>query len=161
MSAEPSERTGSATMFSKQHGITLIELVTVVVIVSILAAVAIPSYRSYLIRTQRSDAKTALLTLRAAQEKYYLQQNKYTDDIDGLPADGGLGLRGVSDNGLYSISVDLGTPGDPDSDQGYTATATPDPTRGQKDDTKCLTFTLTDVGRKGTGGPGTTEYCWR
>jgi type IV pilus assembly protein PilE len=148
-------------MFRKQRGLTLIELVTVAVVIGILVAIAIPSYRSYLIRTQRSDAKTALLTLRAAQEKYYLQQNKYTANVQGAPEDGGLGLPGISDNGLYSVSVDLGTPSDPDSDQGYTASAIPDPLRGQKDDAKCLTFTLTDVGRRGASGPGGTDYCWR
>jgi type IV pilus assembly protein PilE len=148
-------------MFSKQRGMTLIELITVAVVIGILVAVAIPTYRSYLIRTQRSDAKTALLTLRAAQEKFYLQQNRYTANITGNPGDGGLGLPGISDNGLYNISVDLGTPSDDDSDQGYTATATPDPARGQKDDKKCLTFSITDVGRRGASGPGGTDYCWR
>jgi type IV pilus assembly protein PilE len=148
-------------MYRKQLGITLIELIVVTVMVSILVAVAIPSYRSYLIRTQRSDAKTALLTLRAAQEKYYLQNNKYTDDVTELPEEGGLGLPGQSDNGLYTISVALGDDANPGSDQVYTASATPIETRGQKDDTKCLTLTITDVGRKGASGPGGTEYCWR
>jgi type IV pilus assembly protein PilE len=148
-------------MFSKQRGITLIELITVVVVLSILVAVAIPSYRSYLIRTQRSDAKTALLTLRAAQEKYYLQNNEYTSAITTAPEDGGLGLLGVSDNGLYAITVSLGNEANPGNNQFYTARATPVETRGQKDDTKCLAFTLTDVGRKGAEGPGGTDYCWR
>ncbi len=138
-------------MFRKQRGITLIELVTVAVVVGILVAVAIPSYRSYLIRTQRSDAKTALLTLRAAQEKYYLQNNEYTDRAT-------LGVAPFSENGLYAIDVQLPAEEDP---QSYTAIATPVPERGQKDDKQCLTFTLTDVGLRSASGPGGTETCWR
>jgi type IV pilus assembly protein PilE len=141
---------------SKQRGVTLIELMTVVVIVTILASVAIPSYRSYLIRTKRSDAKTALLNVRAAQEKYYLQNNKYTADLSAT----GLGLRPTSDNGLYTIAVDLGT-ADTETDQAYTAIATPAEGRGQADDTKCLVMTLTDVGLRGVSGPGGVDYCWR
>jgi type IV pilus assembly protein PilE len=148
-------------MYRKQHGITLIELITVTVVISILVAVAIPSYRSYLIRTQRAEAKTALLALRAAQEKFYLQNNKYTDDVTELPKDGGLGLPGKSDTGLYDITVALGDTTNPASDQLYTASATPVENRSQEEDTKCLTLTITDVGRKGASGPGGTEYCWR
>jgi type IV pilus assembly protein PilE len=148
-------------MLRKQRGITLIELVTVAIVIAILVAVAIPSYRSYLIRTQRSDAKTALLTLRAAQEKFYLQNNRYTDEITEDTDAGGLGLPGVSDNGLYRIRVVLGSATNPGSDQLYTAFAEPILERGQQDDKRCLTLTLTDVGQKGASGPGGTDYCWR
>jgi type IV pilus assembly protein PilE len=144
-----------------QSGVTLVELMTVVVIVTILASVAIPSYRSYLIRTQRSDAKTALLNLRAAQEKFYLQNNAYSDKITDPSASGGLGLRSTSDNGFYTLSVDLGTGADEDSNQGYTASATPVEGRGQTEDEKCLVMTLTDVGLRGASGSGGPEYCWR
>lgn len=51
-----------------QKGITLIELLVVVIIVSILAVIAIPTYNGYMLRARRSDAKTALEQLRAAQE---------------------------------------------------------------------------------------------
>ena len=146
-------------MRRKQLGVTLIELMIVIVVVTILASVAIPSYRSYLIRAQRSDAKTALLNVRAAQEKFYLQNNFYTDRVTALTtADPpGLGLLDTSENGFYTVSVDL----DEDSDQGYTITATVRNDRGQKSDTKCQTLTLDDAGVKGSSGGGGTEYCWR
>ncbi len=136
-------------MLRNQRGITLIELITVALVIGILAAIAIPSYRSYLIRTQRTEAKTALLNLRAAQEKFYLQNNTYTDVA-------GLQLPAVSETGLYDIRVELGA-----GNQSYTAFAQPKDGRSQKEDTRCLTLTLTDVGRKDASGPGGTDYCWR
>ena len=70
----------------RQQGMTLIELVVVMVIVGILAAVAIPSYRSYVIRSQRSDAKDALLALATQQEKHYLQCNNYAGGAGSIAA---------------------------------------------------------------------------
>ena len=68
----------------RQRGVTLIELVIVTIIVGILAAIAIPSYRSYVLRSQRSDAKDAVLALATQQEKHYLQCNRYAAAIAGL-----------------------------------------------------------------------------
>ena len=48
-------------MNRKQHGFTLIELMIVVVIVAILASISYPSYREFVRRSARSEAKTALL----------------------------------------------------------------------------------------------------
>ena len=54
-------------------------------IIAILASVAVPTYRRYLIRSQRSEAKIALLQLQTAQEKFYMQNNSFTDNItDGV-----------------------------------------------------------------------------
>ena len=63
-------------------GVTLIELMTVVVVIGILAAIAVPSYRSYLLRANRTDAKRALLQVQAAEEKYYLSGQRYTTERD-------------------------------------------------------------------------------
>jgi type IV pilus assembly protein PilE len=147
-------------MFRKKHnGVTLIELMIVIVVLAILTSIAVPSYRSYLIRTQRTEAKTALLNVRAAQEKFYLQNNRYTTNLTQQPGDPdepGLGLPDTSDNGLYSISVEFNG-----SDQAYTAKAVPIETAGQKDDTKCTMLTLNDAGVRGATGTGGMEQCWR
>jgi type IV pilus assembly protein PilE len=140
---------------TQQRGVTLMELLTVIVIIAILASVAIPTYRTYLLRSQRVEAKTALLQLQAAQEKFYLNGNAYTDAIDDAPPDG-LGLPGVSETGKYEISVDLG-----DDGQSYTATAAPADGGGQEDDTFCGSLTLTDTGVRGITGDGNSAQCWR
>ena len=60
------------------RGFTLIELLMVVAIVGILAAVAIPSYRNYMQRGRRADAKTALEQVRAAQEMWRAEKGGYS-----------------------------------------------------------------------------------
>jgi type IV pilus assembly protein PilE len=143
------------SMQDAQRGVTLIELMTVVVVLAILGSIAVPSYRSYLLRAQRSDAKTALLQVQAAQEKFFLQNNNYTANLATAPP-GGLGLATESSNGFYAIAVNLAADA-----QTYTATATPVTGKGQSDDTKCTRFSITDAGVRNAEGPGGVATCWR
>ena len=62
-------------------GLTLIELLMVIVIVGVLAAIAVPMYTGYMQRARRADAKTALLQLRAAQEMYRAEKGGYALQI--------------------------------------------------------------------------------
>ena len=64
----------------REKGLTLIELMIVVIIVGILAAVAIPVYTSYVQRARRADAKTALLQVRGAQETWRAEKGCYAQD---------------------------------------------------------------------------------
>ena len=67
-------------------GMTLVELLIVVVIVAILAAIAIPVYTGYLQRARRADAKTALEQVRAAQEMWRAEKGSYATDFGGNTA---------------------------------------------------------------------------
>jgi type IV pilus assembly protein PilE len=71
-------------MMRGKEGVTLLEVMVVVVIVGILAAVAIPAYNNYITRARRSDAFTALATVRAAQEMYRAEKGFYVG-INQLP----------------------------------------------------------------------------
>jgi type IV pilus assembly protein PilE len=69
----------------RTEGVTLLELMVVVLIVGILAAIAIPAYNDYITRSRRSDAFTALETVRAAQEMYRAEKGQYQTALGSLP----------------------------------------------------------------------------
>lgn len=135
---------------------TLIELMIVIAIVAILASIAVPSYRSHVLRTHRVEAKTALLNLAAAQEKYYLVNNSYATnaDLSYAPPDG-LGLTATSENGCYTIAIADGA-----NAAGFSATATA--TGSQTADGDCATFTINQLGQKTAtkSGGGASTVCW-
>lgn len=147
-------------MHRRQSGVTLMELLTVIIIISVLASLAVPSYRRYLLRAQRSDATTALLRMQSAQEKHFLQYGVYVTATASLPnshATGGLGLSTVSERGYYNIAV-------APTATGYTFTATPVPGGGQADDTACTSFTITEAGTKqalNSASADATTVCFR
>jgi type IV pilus assembly protein PilE len=68
-------------MRNSNRGITLIELLIVVMIVAILAGIAIPIYTNYMQRARRTDAKTALEQLRAAQEMFRAERGSYSINL--------------------------------------------------------------------------------
>ncbi len=149
-------------MTNRQRGFTLVELLTVMVVIAIIAAIAVPSYRKYLLRTQRTDAKTALLQAQTAEEKFLLQNNLYTANLTG-GAGVGLGLQAVSEKGFYTIDIPALT--NTDGSNGFTLRARPAAVAGgQADDTDCVVFTLDGSGVRtatNSGGADNTAACWR
>jgi type IV pilus assembly protein PilE len=137
-----------------QQGFTLVELMIVVVVIAIIAAIAVPSYRSYVLRAQRTDATAALLRVRTAQEKFFLQNQRYMD-----PAE--VTARGLdaSERGYYTIVSAVPDPDRP-AMLGFKLTAAPVAGAPQDADTKCTSFTLNDTGTKGSA-PDPVEKCWR
>ena len=89
--------------FSK--GFTLVELMVVVAVLAILAAVAIPAYHNHTLRVRQSDAHNKLLDIKTVQEMYYSQYNTY----GGWPADGdtfkNLLSFNISDSTFYVFST--------------------------------------------------------
>lgn len=100
-------------MFKK--GFSLAELMITVALIGIIAAIAIPSYNSYMHRTRRAEAISALETLALFEEKNFAEFGTYAT-IAGLAA------VGYSDPGVknYQIAVNP----NPAWNQGFLATAT-------------------------------------
>jgi type IV pilus assembly protein PilE len=62
----------------RHSGFTLIELMITVAIIAILAAVALPSYTSYIVRGKLTEAHSNLLAMRTKMELYFQDNRKYT-----------------------------------------------------------------------------------
>jgi type IV pilus assembly protein PilE len=130
--AKPSRRRLRAR---KQGGVTLIELMIAVAIVSLLAAVVYPSFSDAIRKSRRSDAVTALNAVQTAQERWRSNQPVYADNDQltlGVTADPpGLGLSATTPNGYYGLVISSPTA------TGYTVTAVPAEGNGQAQDGAC------------------------
>lgn len=94
----------TARRAQRQHGFTLIEVMIVVAIIGILAAIAIPSYRDYILRGQIVDAHTALSAMRADMERHYQDNRTYaTKGPFTSPCEVPVGQRTV---GSFTLSCD-------------------------------------------------------
>ena len=139
----------------RMAGVTLIELMVVVMVIGVLGIIAIPSYRQYVMRAQRTEAKTALLRLQTNQERFYLLHTHRYGTINELIA-ANLLPAATTENGSYRLTL-----ASADFASTYTATATP--VAGARidmsADAMCTTFTLTAQGVKGATGSNSSS-CW-
>ena len=133
-----------------RNGFTLIELMIAVAIVGIMASVALPSYLSYIRKTNRADATSLLQAAALAQERHRLGATTYASATTSLtPPCPGSG-NCVSERQHYTLAVS-GTSG-----AGYTLTANAASSM-QLGDTGCTAITLTAAGGTTTYGP---DKCW-
>ena len=145
-------------------GFTLIELMVVIVIGTILLAVAIPSYQVQIRKSRRIDAKTAVLDMAGREERFF-STNGAAYSV--TPTD--MGYAGAFPqqvgSGYYQITVcspagNCDPNANPPPAPSYYVTATPVAGTSQAKDTECTSFSVDSTGQQFVTGTGTTATCW-
>lgn len=131
---------------SRSRGFTLIELMVVVAIVGVLAAVALPAYNESVRKSKRTEAAAAMANLALRFERCFTESNSY--EGANCPAVGDVN----TESDFYTITVARAA-------TSYTLSAEPDFT-----DTRCGIMGLNQAGQK-TVKDGSTDsadvaYCW-
>lgn len=146
-----------------ETGFTLIELMITVAIVGILAAVAFPSYTSYIAKARRADARAQLASAQQWIEKFYSESYDYAKNTAGGASTTAFSAQPFSNSprtgdgsAVYNLTLTVGS--SPAST--YTLSATPVSTGSMANDA-CGTLTLSNTGRRGTSDTGTVLACWK
>ena len=141
---------------NRHTGFSLIELMIVVSIITILAAIAVPSYNSSVRKSRRTEAKTAITDFAAREERLYATQNAYSTDPVAL---GYGGSWPVSTGSYYQIDLPVSSAPSATQPATFSVTVQPAPGSPQVSDTACATFTLTNTGLQGATGTNPSS-CW-
>ena len=128
----------------KQRGVTLIELMIVVAVMGILAAITYPSYTQYVLRTHRSEAMNELTRLANLQEQFFADNRSYAPNLTtlGLSSD-----TLTTQSGRFQIAVSASAA------RSFTLTAT---AVGVQAGDACKTFSINQLGQRVATKPD----CW-
>ena len=149
-------------MFRPTAGFTMIEMMIVVAIISIIAAIAYPSYQDSVRKSRRADAKSVLLHAAQWMERFYTENNRYDKTGGGvlvvLPT--ALSQSPIGGTKFYDIAL-VGCGNTADIHAGsFTLAAIPVAGSDQAKDL-CGGLTLTNTGVRGVCGSETVDRCWR
>lgn len=134
------------TSSAKPLGFSLTELLIVIVIAGVLAAIGIPAYQDYSRKSKRSDAHQGLTRMAQLQERHFTDNNTYAANATEL---GFVSDTPASTGGYWQLSIVSGG-------ATYVLQAVPNP--GEHADADCLTMTLDSSGVRAST-PGTDD-CW-
>jgi type IV pilus assembly protein PilE len=139
---------------------TVKEALTALVVLVVLAAVALPMWRTHQLRVRRQDAAEALRAVQAAQDDYFGKHARYADEAQlRASAPQALSAKSMSPRGYYVVSLKRS-----DDDLTYTALARVVPREGQSEDTRCVELRIDQNGRRfavDAAGEDRSADCWR
>ena len=135
-------------MYRQGRGFTLIELMIVVAIIGIIAAIGYPSYQNSVRESRRTDAYAALTAIAAQQERYFSDNNTYVTDLTqlGYPA-----ATATSPEAYYVVTATAGASGIGSS---FSLSAVAQAKGNQTADTACTSLVYTSTGAKSPAN------CW-
>jgi len=128
-------------------GFTLVELMLVVAIIGIIAAISMGYYGSYVIDSNRTDARSALTRVASSLEKCKSLYSNYNSANCNVTA----ASMPPTDDGYYTITGVINA-------ADFILTATPVAGQPQANDTECTSLTLTHTGIQ--SGTPTVNECW-
>jgi type IV pilus assembly protein PilE len=131
------------------RGVTLIELMVVIVIIGILVAIAYPGYQSQMQKTRRADGQATLLNTAQALERCFTRFNAYNNGGCATAAQVVAGI--TSPQSWYIVTAAAPTA------NGFALVATPQ--GAQAGDTQCANLTLNSTGARGATGT-VPANCW-
>ena len=146
----------------RQRGVTLIEILIVMVILALIASFAYPSYMNYVVDTKRTAATSVLLQVADRQQQFFMDNKRFANDLTNLgfandplviADDGRTAVDAANSASTYSVSLANVTP------TGYTVTAAPLNSQATRD-TECGSLTLNQALLKGSSGGGGSD-CWK
>jgi type IV pilus assembly protein PilE len=149
----------------RRSGFTLVELMIVVAVIGILAALAWPSYSHHMVRTRRVEGQVALIEAMQQQERYQFQHNTYvafsSTDRDGDAQD----FKWWSGHDASSSAYELDAHACPDGTIEECVEIRARPGTDKVDprfrDPDCGALTLDSVQRQGAQtAPGSSVHCW-
>lgn len=142
----------------KAMGFTLIEVMIVVAVIAILAAVAYPSYQQSVAKTRRSAAQGCLVEMAQFMERFYTTNMRYDQTAATPPVAVALANPTCRADmaAFYTFSFPAGQP----TQSTYTIQAVPQGSQASAD-AGCGTLTLTQAGTKGRSGTAALNSCWQ
>jgi type IV pilus assembly protein PilE len=139
----------------RSAGFTLIEMMITVAILGILAAVALPSYQSQMVRTRRAAATGCVMELAQFMERVYAANIRYDQDAGAATALPATPCR-KDLNGIYTFSFDSGQP----QARTYTLLAVPAGAQATRD-ADCGSLSINQANVKAISGTKAVAQCWR